>query len=196
MGVKLSLRMMSQKYLQMSDRLKARRAEMLVLKKKVHVYYGQFPRRLKGQLFKTAHSLKGKPLFEFEQSMVAGMHYERNEVFVTAFIRNRIVVRVTASIGSPYACRNADNPMKWPHHFKRLGCDEMRQYHNHPDHSNKTDPSPPDRKAHAFFNSILGKDGIPYSTYIVFWNQISEWRMLKYDHEKQSDLLYSFDVAA
>ena len=53
-------------------------------------------------------------------------HRERREVFVTAFMRAGVAVRVTASIGSPYKCAAADNPARWAQHVDRLGCDQIR----------------------------------------------------------------------
>lgn len=102
---------------------------------------------------------------------------EVKEVFVTAFMRNGVAVRVTASIGSAYRCSSADNPRRWPDHIRRLGWDEIRHYHNHPTMSNKTSPSETDYESYRKAKSLLGTHAPKLRSFIIYWNQIKEWRI-------------------
>jgi hypothetical protein len=160
----------------------------------VQKIYDKYPKRPKGKQFKIAYALNGRELTDFEKVMAIGMKYEGREVFVTAFVRKKKVVRVTASIGSVFQCSNADNPRRWPDHYQRLGCDELRQYHNHPVNRNRTVPSFQDRKSSAKFEEILNPAGISLQSFIIYWNEIYEWRLLKYDAGESTELKYCFDV--
>jgi hypothetical protein len=131
-------------YRRWSDREIQIKAEIAGLRQRVGAIFGKYRERAKGQRFKAAYDLTGKTIKELEESLAVGMFRERREVFVTAFVRAGVAVRVTASIGSPYRCAAADDPTRWVQHLERLRCDEIRQYHNHPEHNGKTRPSPTD----------------------------------------------------
>ena len=61
--------------------------------------------------FKTLYKLNQIQLIgTFERKMVHGMFNEGREVFVTAFVNDTNVLRVTATIGSKYSCRASDDP--------------------------------------------------------------------------------------
>jgi hypothetical protein len=156
----------------------------------------QYPSRIKGQHFKTAYALNGRSVRDFEMAMAIGMKNEKKEVFVTAFVRQNEVVRVTASIGSPFRCSAADDPRKWPIHYRRLKCDDLRQYHNHPAFGNHTIPSPTDYRSNELLNTLLEPAGISMKAYIVYWNEIFEWRLLRYDENEGSKTEYEFDISA
>jgi hypothetical protein len=115
-------------------RCAAIRRELRQLDQRISAIFAGYRGRQQGEHFKKAYELAGRPLRELEEALSVGMFRERREVFVTAFMRQGIAVRVTASIGSPMRCSAADNPARWKEHVERLGCDEIRQYHNHPVH--------------------------------------------------------------
>jgi hypothetical protein len=91
---------------------------------------------------------------DLKEALSVGMFRERREVFVTALVRVGVAVRVTASIGSPFRCSATDNPARWSQHAERLGCDEIRQYHNHPVHNGTTCPSSTDTKTSAYLKWV------------------------------------------
>jgi hypothetical protein len=155
--------------------------EIAALAQKVAQVRSKYVRRRHGQQFKEAFQLRGKTVLELEEALAAGMYFEEKEVFVTAFIQSGIAVRVTASIGSLRRCAPADSPLEWRHHADRLECDEIRQYHNHPDHTGKTEPSMPDYSARQSFRAMLHVHEDKLRTFIIFWNQIGEWRIIEYN---------------
>ncbi|MGH7219210.1 MAG: hypothetical protein ACREI1_02620 [Nitrospiraceae bacterium] len=123
------------------------------------------------------------------------MFRERREVFVTAFVRRGVAVRVTASIGSPFRCSAADNPARWKDHVERLGCDEIRQYHNHPVHNGSTRPSAADIKSSGTLKLLLGPHGSKLHSLIICWNGLREWKVFEYDEAGQHSLYFEFDAA-
>ena len=131
-----------------------------------------------------------------EEALAVGMHREKREVFVTAFMRKGIVVRVTASIGSLYRCSAAENPARWKEHVNRLACDEIRQYHNHPDCNGKTQPSSLDFRSSKLIKPLLGPHATKLCSLIIYWNNIGEWKILEYNDEGQHWINSEFDVAA
>ena len=181
-----------------SERAEIRRIgkKMQEMKAQVDLIYRGYPVRAKGGQFKKAYNLTGKNVKDIERTLAVAMFKEEKEVFVTAFVRRGIAVRVTAAIGSRYRCVNADNPKKWAEHFERLGCDEIRQYHNHPATNNSTSPSDQDYKSTRALKKLLGRQSDNLKSFIIFWNEIKEWRILEYDEEPPHQVIYRFDVAA
>ncbi len=125
-----------------SDRSSHIRAEIADLQERIAAVFNKYRERQKGERFKQAYDLMGRSVRDLEEALSIGMFRERREIFVTAFMRGGVAVRVTASIGSPFRCSAADNPARWKEHVQRFGCDEIRQYHNHPVHGGSTQPSP------------------------------------------------------
>lgn len=152
-------------------------------------------KRSKGQQFKKAYDFTGKSVAEFEYTLSFAMHHEVKEVWVTAFCKSNIVLKVTATIGSARSCKPSDSVSSWIDNIRRLRCDEIRQYHNHPVNNNQTDPSTADissnismRKQLSIYNNML-------RTFIVFWNDIYEYRILEYKDNGETKILYFFDVS-
>jgi hypothetical protein len=128
-------------YRRWCDRSLNIRAEIAGLQKRIATVFDKYRERHKGERFKQAYDLAGRSVHHLEEALSVGMFRERREVFVTAFMRRGVAVRVTASIGSPFRCSPADDPIRWKDYIERLGCDEIRQYHNHPVHDISTQPS-------------------------------------------------------
>jgi hypothetical protein len=170
--------------------------EINVLRRRVEKIFDKYSVRQKGEHFKKAYNLVGRPVTELEEALSIGMYRERREVFVTAFIRHGIAVRVTASIGSPFRCSASDNPIKWKRHLQRLGCDEIRQYHNHPDHNGSTRPSTTDIKTSRSLKELLGTDGAKLRSLIICWNNLREWKVFEHDGDGRHWLCFEFDAAA
>jgi hypothetical protein len=114
---------------------------------------------------------------------------------VVTFMRAGVAVRVTASIGSPYKCAAAGNPARWAEHVDRLGCDEIRQYHNHPVHNGDTRPSSTDFRTSASLRRQLGSHGPKLKSLIICWNQLREWKVFEHDDDKRHWLCCEFDAA-
>jgi hypothetical protein len=169
--------------------------EILVLRDKINKIYGKYQGREKGQQFKKAYELSGRSVEQFEEAVSVGMLKEKNEVFVTAFMRNGTVVRVTAAVGNPGSCSPADNPLKWKEHIEKLKCEGIRQYHNHPTLSGKTRPSPDDCRSHKAFIGYLESYGDKFRSFIVFWNNIGEWKIMEYDDAGKYWLVKELDVS-
>jgi hypothetical protein len=183
------------RYRRWSDREIQIKAEIAELRRRISAIFDKYRERGKGEQFKAAYDLTGKTIQELEESLAVGMFRERHEVFVTAFVRAGIAVRVTASIGSPYRCAAADNPARWVQHIERLQCEEIRQYHNHPEHKGKTRPSPMDFRTSRLLKSLLGPHGAKLRSLIICWNGIREWKVFEYDHEQKYWLCFEFDVS-
>lgn len=172
--------------------------ELLVssIRVKVEEIFRKYPSRNKGEQFKRTFELAGKNVRELEESLAVGMAKEGREIFVTAFVRKGVAVRVTASIGSLYQCCAADNPRRWAECLEKLGCDEIRQYHNHPTTSNSTSPSAIDYKTTSSLKKKLGRHASKMRSFIIYWNEIKEWRILEYDETPSHQLVYCFDAAS
>ena len=183
------------RYRRWSDREIQIKAEIAGLRQRISAIFDKYRERKKGERFKTAYDLTGKTIQELEESLAVGMFRERREVFVTAFVRGGIAIRVTASIGSPYRCAAADDPFRWAEHIERLQCDEIRQYHNHPEHNGKTRPSPTDFRTSRSLKSLLGPHGAKLRSLIICWNGICEWKVFEHDHEQKYWLCFEFDAA-
>jgi len=170
-------------------------AEIAHLRARIATIFNSYRERNKGEHFKKAYTLIGRSVAELEEALAVGMFRERREVFVTAFIRAGVAVRVTASIGSPYKCAAADNPARWAGHVNRLGCDEIRQYHNHPVHNGDTRPSPTDFRTSGSLRRLLGSHGPKLKSFIICWNQLREWKVFEHDDDKRHWLCCEFDAA-
>jgi hypothetical protein len=192
--IHLSLRLAWETYRVRHDRLRALAQTKRAIQMRVQAIYAAVPPREKHQHFKSAYDLKGKTVADFERHMAIGMHHEIDEVYVTAFVREDTVVRVTASIGSAFRCRPADDPGRWREHAIRLRCTEIRQYHNHPTRSNRTSPSRPDIASAGSLRQLLGDQSQLLRNYIVYWNQIREWRILQYDEHGKFSLSHELDA--
>ena len=169
--------------------------EIVRLKARVTGIFDSYRERSKGEAFKKAYALVGKSVAQLEEALAVGMHRERREVFVTAFVRAGVAVRVTASIGAPYKCAAADNPARWAEHVDRLGCHEIRQYHNHPAHNGTTRPSETDFRTSASLRRLLGHHGPKLTSLIICWNALREWKVFEHDHDRRHWLCCEFDAA-
>jgi len=178
-----------------SDRSLIIRAEIAGLQERITAVFDKYRERQKGERFKQAYDLMGRSVRDLEEALSIGMFRERHEVFVTAFMRRGLAVRVTASIGSPFRCSAADNPARWKKHVERLGCDEIRQYHNHPDHNGSTRPSPTDVQTSGSLKLLLGPHGAKLRSLIICWNRLHEWKVVEYDESGRHSFNYEFDAA-
>lgn len=169
--------------------------EIAKLRARVVTIFDGYRERNKGEHFKKAYMLGGRSVAQLEEALAVGMFREQREVFVTAFMRTGVAVRVTASIGSPYKCAAADNPARWAEHVNRLGCDEIRQYHNHPVHNGDTRPSPTDFRTSRSLRQLLGSHGPKLRSLIICWNQLREWKVFEHDDGKRHWLCCEFDAA-
>jgi len=169
--------------------------EITALRARIATIFEGYRERRRGEAFKTAYDLAGRSVAQIEEALAIGMFRERREVFVTAFMRAGAAVRVTASIGSPYRCAAADNPARWAEHVERLGCDEVRQYHNHPAHHGATRPSPTDFRTSGSLRRVLGLHGPKLRSLIICWNQLREWKVFEYDANQRHWLCDEFDAA-
>ena len=169
--------------------------EIVRLRARVTGIFASYRERSKGEAFKKAYALVGKSVTQLEEALAVGMHRERREVFVTAFMRAGVAVRVTASIGSPYRCAAADNPARWADHVDRLGCDEIRQYHNHPAHSGTTRPSQTDFRTSRSLRRLLGHQGAKLKSLIICWNALREWKVFEHDDDRRHWLCGELDAA-
>jgi hypothetical protein len=177
-------------------RCAAIRRELRQLDQRISAIFAGYRERQQGEHFKKAYELAGRPLRELEEALSVGMFRERREVFVTAFMRQGIAVRVTASIGSPMRCSAADNPARWKEHVERLGCDEIRQYHNHPVHNGHTAPSRTDIRTSKTLRKLLSPHGHRLRSLIICWNPAREWRVFEHDTTGRHWLHFEFDAAA
>ncbi|MEX0385993.1 hypothetical protein [Spiribacter onubensis] len=171
------------------------RAERIRLQQALADRFDAFRVRARGESFKKAYGLAGRDMRSLEEALAVGMYRERREVFVTAFMRSGVVVRVTASIGSSYRCRPADDPAKWRDHVDRLRCDEVRQYHNHPVHEGSTTPSDGDIRSSRQFERLLGPHASKLRSFIICWNRVGEWRVIEYNARNEHWMHYEFDIA-
>jgi len=170
-------------------------SEMMDLRLKIRNLFLKYETRKKGETFKKAYSLQGRSLRELEEALAVGMFHERREVFVAAFIRNGIALRVTASIGSPYKCSAADNPVKWSYYMDKLRCTELRQYHNHPVHNGSSRPSLTDIRTAGKIESLLGTHYAKLRCLIIFWNPYQEWKVLEYGADGKYWISHEYDAS-
>ena len=183
------------RYRQWSERSAHIVVEITALRRRIAAIFEKYRERRKGGRFKTAYDLAGRSLRDLEEALSVGMYRERREVFVTAFMRAGVAVRVTASIGSCYRCAAADNPTKWRDQVEHLRCDEIRQYHNHLVHNGKTRPSTTDIRTSQSIRSLLGPHSKKLRSLIICWNGMREWKIFEHDDQGQHWLCFEFDVA-
>jgi hypothetical protein len=155
--------------------------ELSALRAAVEQVGAPYRAREKGQQFKAAYQLQGRAVASLEEALGIGMRREGREVFVTAFMRAGVAVRVTAALGSATSCGPADRPTTWAATARRLGCDEIRQYHNHPGISRHNGPSRADRITCYQLATVLGEAAPLLRHLIVYWNEVHEWKVLEYD---------------
>jgi hypothetical protein len=196
LGINFVLKLISKKFRSLQNELGEIRIEINKLKSSVNEIYKKYRIRTKGEQFKKAYDLQGKFIRDCEERLAVGMNREKKEIFVTCFIKSGKVQRVTASIGSAFRCSASDDPRNWKKHIERLSCDEIRQYHNHPITNNRTHPSVVDHKSSKSLQEILGKHKDILRSYIIYWNEIREWRIMEYDSENKYWPEYEFDIAA
>ncbi len=189
-------RLAFRKYREWTDRALEISGEIVILGERIAAIFDKYRERRKGERFKQAYDLAGRPLRDLEEALSVGMYRERREVFVTAFMRGGVAVRVTASIGSPFRCSASDNPAGWADHVERLGCDEIRQYHNHPVHNGRTRPSPTDVRTSLSLKTLLGPHGSKLRSLIICWNGLREWKVFEHDEAGLHWLHFEFDAAA
>lgn len=196
LGLQFAFKQIFPRYRTLLDELHKIQSEVNSLRCSVDAVYDKYRFRNKGEQFKQAYELVGKRAKDCEERLAVGMSREQKEVFVTCFIKAEEVVRVTASIGSVFRCSASDDPRRWQYHAERLCCDEIRQYHNHPVNNNRTCPSPVDHKTSLSLKQILGNHGNKLRSFIIYWNEIREWRIMEYDEKGKHWLIYEFDIAA
>jgi hypothetical protein len=189
-------RLMFPKYREWSECSSNIKDEISGLQKRIASIFEKYRERQKGEHFKQAYDLAGRSVRDLEEALSVGMFREQREVFVTAFMRSGIAVRVTASIGSHFRCSAADEPAKWKDHIERLACDEIRQYHNHPVHNGTTRPSPRDIKSTAALKLMIGPHSSKLRSLIICWNNLREWKVFEYDEDGRQSLYFEFDAAA
>ena len=195
-GVQFVIKHIFPQYRALLDELHKIQSEVSSLRHSVDVIYNKYRLRNKGEQFKKAYDLGGKRIKECEERLAVGMNREKKEIFVTCFIKAEKVVRVTATIGSLFRCSGSDDPRRWREHIQQLGCDEIRQYHNHPVSNNRTCPSPVDYKTSLSLRQILGRHGNKFRSFIIYWNEIREWRVMEYGEKDKYWLTDEFDIAA
>jgi hypothetical protein len=196
LGIQFILKCIFQKFKALHKELNDIRSEINKLRRSIDALYSKYRIRNKGEQFKKAYDFQGKDIKSCEERLAVGMNREGKEIFVTCFIKSGKILRVTASIGSAFKCSASDNPRYWNGHIDRLSCDEIRQYHNHPINNNHTRPSILDHKTSKTIKEILGKHKDKLRSFIIYWNEIGEWRIMEYDDENKYWPQYEFDVAA
>lgn len=143
-----------------------------------------------------ARAPNGNGIPDFERRLVIGMRNERREVWVAAFCRGQQVARVTATMGSARRCRPSDDVARWPARARELACSEIRQYHNHPGSYRRASPSQRDCESSRVLEKLLDGSGIKLRSYLVFWNEIGEYRIVEYGYDRLEQVVYVFDAAA
>jgi hypothetical protein len=167
-------------YRRWADRSTQIRAEIGDLRTRIATVFATYRERRKGERFKQAYELTGRSVRGLEEALSVGMYRER----------------VTASIGSPFRCAASDDPARWQDHVERLGCDEVRQYHNHPVHTGSTRPSQADVKTAQALRGILGPHGTKLRSLIICWNGLREWKVFEHAGDGRHWLHFEFDAAA
>jgi hypothetical protein len=180
-AVHLILRKRSREYGEVSESIRAAQSSLKCLQATVAAFYKAAPVRRRGRAFKTAYLRVPCSVKEFERNMVRGMFREGREVWVVAFCRDGQVVRTTASIGSRFRCRPADDPARWPSHLKSLEANELRLYHNHPTTAGFTEPSGADKKTYRRLRALISDSRASFRNFVVFWNPLGEWKSLEYN---------------
>lgn len=131
--------------------------------------------------FKTQYKLNQvQPIGTFERRMVRGMFIEGREVFVTAFVNDTHVLRVTATIGSKYSCRPSDDVTLWGEKACEIGATKIRQYHNHPSVYGRARPSQTDRRTHASLKSCVTPWGVEFQSILVYKSRLGTVEMKEF----------------
>ncbi len=138
-------------------------------------------RRPKRTQLMTYYGLREQmPISEFELKMAIAMFSERKEIFVTAFCRKGVIKRVTATIGKSVRCSSSDYMTKWLYYAEKLGCDEIRQYHNHPNAILRKYASPTDLDMHKKIGNFLNGSNIRLRSFLVYANFFKGWQIKEY----------------
>ena len=159
-------------------------------------HYSRFRIYDSGIPFHKQYQLVGLSLDEFETTIAAGMWFCGREVFVAAFIRDGVVVRVTTNVGELYSCWPDEDICDWISACKTIDCDYVRIYHNHPCFDGNTGPSTADKDFHWKSTSILNPKGIRVDSFIIYWNECSEWSLMQYDENRYSSTVKQFDAVS
>ncbi len=131
--------------------------------------------------FKTRYGLNQiQPIGTFERKMVHGMFNEGREVFVTAFVNDTHVLRVTATIGSKYSCHASDDVTLWGEKACEIGATKIRQYHNHPAVYGRSRPSQTDRRTNASLKSWVAPWGVELQSILVYKSRLGSVVMKEY----------------
>lgn len=144
--------------------------------------------------FHELYELEGKSLEEFEKAMAAGMWYCGREVYVSAFVKDDIIIRVSTSVGDLTSCGPEEDICEWISLCKSLGCDYIREYHNHPCFDGHTGPSEADKSFHKKTESILNPKRIDIDSFIIYWNEVAEWKLMQYDASGNAATVKCFDA--
>ncbi len=123
---------------------------------------------------------KQLPVSEFELKMAAGMFCEKKEIFVIAFCRRGVVERVFATIGKSSRCSSSNDIAEWLCLAKKLRCDEIRQYHNHPNAILRKYASPTDLDMHKKIKSFFEGKNIPFRSFLIYANFLKGWEIKEY----------------
>lgn len=156
--------------------------EIYKLRDKMNSIIGSIEKRKKGKQFKRAYNFIGNKINMFEHNLAIAMHHEKKEVWVTA------------TIGSTRQCGPSDDIRNWKDHVLNQRYDEIRHYHNHPINNNHTLPSPNDLQSNISLRRHLYEMKDLLRTFIVFWNDIYEYRILEYYDNGKTEIFFSFDV--
>jgi DNA repair protein RadC len=122
-----------------------------------------------------------QPINEFEEKMIKGMLSEKREIFVTAFVNNTHVLRVTATIGSKYRCNGSDNINLWGEKAVKIGATRIRQYHNHPDVFGRSFPSGTDKNTHRQLKPFIEQWGVKYQSLLIYRSWLGGVRIREYN---------------
>ncbi|NQT57587.1 MAG: hypothetical protein HQ557_01250 [Bacteroidetes bacterium] len=117
----------------------------------------------------------------FEDKMVRGMLMENKEVFVTAFVNETHVLRVTATIGSRYKCHSSDNTNLWGEKAVAKGASAIRQYHNHPDLFRRSFPSKMDKNTHHQLKPFIEQWDLEYQSFLVYKSWLGRAKIKEYN---------------
>lgn len=109
-----------------------------------------------------------QPIVDFERKMVRGMFAENREIYVTAFVTETHVLRVTATIGSKYSCRASDNINLWGVKAQKIGASKIRHYHNHPNIFGRSFPSNMDKRSHRNLKTFIDLHDIEFQSLLVY----------------------------
>ena len=195
-SARFALSLVSNTYKTSRFKIKSISNEIKGLRSRALALYESKAKRPKGRHFKSHYDLSGSNFVDFENALAVGMWHEQKEVWVTALCRDEKVMHVTATVGSKFRCRPSDTLSSWSKNARRLGCSEIRQYHNHPINTNFTRPSPEDIIGSQSCERILRESSINFKSYVVFWNKILEYKILQYRGDGTYEIVRYFDASA